>query len=140
MIIELNKKQTGKEYIKEMEKTYGSIEQLEKMYNETNNAIFYADLNAWKYQLKHPDEEIKRTTTIFTDEISLNDTDINLLNTIKKEKPESIRELARLTNKDVNTVHHRIKKLEKNGIVEVLSGVKNSKIPTLNYDEITIAI
>lgn len=140
MIINLNKKQTGLDFIKEMEKTYGSIDQLKKMFKETNNMVYYVDLNAWEYHLNHLDEEIERTTSIVTDKITISESDINLLNTIKKEKPESIRELARLTNKDVSTVHSKVRILEKEGLVDLVNGTKNRKIPVLNYDEISIAI
>jgi len=140
MIVNLNKKQTGLDFIKEMEKSYGSIQQLEKMFKETNNMVYYVDLEAWKYHLDHLNEEIERTTSIVTDKITISDSDLNLLNTIKKEKPKSIRELARLTNKDVSTVHSKIKNLEKEGLVEIVKGVKNRKMPILNYDEISIAI
>ena len=140
MIINLNKKQSGLDFIKEMEKSYGSIQQLEKMFKQTNNMVYYVDLEAWKYHLDHLDEEIERTTTIVTEKITISDSDLNLLNAIKKEKPESIRELARLTNKDVSTVHSKIKNLEKEGLVEIVKGVKNRKMPILNYDEISIAI
>jgi len=140
MIINLNKKQSGLDFIKEMEKSYGSIQQLEKMFKQTNNMVYYVDLEAWKYHLDHLDEEIERTTTIVTEKITISDSDLNLLNAIKKEKPESIRELARLTNKDVSAVHSKIKNLEKKGLIEIVKGVKNRKIPVLNYDEISIAI
>jgi len=140
MTINLNKKQSGLDFIKEMEKTYGSVEQLEKMFKETNNMVYYVDLEAWKYHLNHLDEKIERTNSIVTDKINISESDINLLNTIKKKNPESIRELARLTNKDVSTVHSRIKKLEKNGLINMVTGSKNKKVPVLSYDEITIAI
>ncbi|KZX16170.1 hypothetical protein MBCUT_10360 [Methanobrevibacter cuticularis] len=73
MIINLNKKQTGLDFVKEMEKTYGSIDQLEKMFKETNNMVCYVDLNAWKYHLNHLYEEIERTTSIVTDKISISE-------------------------------------------------------------------
>jgi DNA-binding MarR family transcriptional regulator len=140
MIINLNKKQTGLDFIKEMEKSHGSINQLEKMFKKTNNMVYYVDLEAWKYHLSHLDEEIDRTTSIVTDKITITEADINLLNTIKKEKPKSIRELARLTNKDVSTVHSKIKNLQKEGLIELIKGDRNRKIPVLKYDEISIAI
>ncbi|KZX11662.1 HVO_A0114 family putative DNA-binding protein [Methanobrevibacter filiformis] len=65
---------------------------------------------------------------------------MNLLNTIKKENPESIRELARIIDKDISTVQPKIKNLSENGFINFKEGRKNSKIPYLNYDEITIAI
>jgi predicted transcriptional regulator len=37
-------------------------------------------------------------------------------------------------------IHPKIKKLSENGLINLIDGNKNSKIPTLNYDEIIIAI
>ena len=52
MIITLIKKQTGKEFIKDMEKTYHSISELEKTFKRTNNMKMYVDLENWKYYAK----------------------------------------------------------------------------------------
>ena len=73
MIITLIKEENGKQYIKEMKKTYGSIEELEKLHRQTNNALMYVDLENWKYFLKNPDKKIKRGETKFINKISLND-------------------------------------------------------------------
>ena len=59
MIITLVKKQTGKEFIKEMEKTYKSISELEKTFKRTNNIKMYVDLENWKYYVNHLDEKIE---------------------------------------------------------------------------------
>ena len=56
MIISLIKKQKGNEFIKEMEKTHGSINEMEKKVERTNNMVFYSDLEAWKYYLTNPNE------------------------------------------------------------------------------------
>ncbi|GAA5818150.1 MAG: conserved hypothetical protein [Methanobrevibacter sp. CfCl-M3] len=77
MIINLNKKQSGLDFIKEMEKTYGSVDQLEKMFKETNNMVYYVDLEAWKYHLNHLDEEIERTNSIVTDKITISEVILN---------------------------------------------------------------
>ncbi|MCL2115153.1 MAG: hypothetical protein FWH29_02905 [Methanobrevibacter sp.] len=41
MILTLHKEQTGKEFIKEMEKVHGSIVEMEKKVKRTNNMVFY---------------------------------------------------------------------------------------------------
>jgi len=40
----------------------------------------------------------------------------------------------------VRIIHPKIKELEKQGLIELVDSVKNSKIPVLNYDKIEIAI
>ena len=49
MIITLVKKQNGQEFIREMEETYKSLSELEKLFKRTNNMKMYVDLENWKY-------------------------------------------------------------------------------------------
>ena len=66
-----------------MEKTYGSIKQLEKILQQTNNMLMYVDLENWKYYLKNPHEKIERGWTIFTEDLTLGELEMKLLNFIK---------------------------------------------------------
>jgi DNA-binding Lrp family transcriptional regulator len=140
MIISLIKEQTGKEILKEFEAKYGSIENLEDKWNRTNNVLFYNDLETWKYYLKHPNRPYKQTHSIVTNRLNLSDLDMNLLEIINEKKPKSIRELARLINKDVATVQPKITNLSEKGFVEFKKGTKNSKIPYLTFDKIEIGL
>ncbi|MEA4956136.1 hypothetical protein SDC9_03517 [bioreactor metagenome] len=141
MMVSLVKEQKGNEFIQEMEKTYKSLEEAEKLLKRTpRNMILYVDIENWKYYKKHPDETIKRTTSIVTKKLTLGELEIELLNTIKRDKPKSIRELAKIVNKDISSVQPKVKNLEQEGLIELKEGNKNSKIPYLNYDEITLAI
>jgi hypothetical protein len=94
MIITLIKKQKGYEFIKEMVETYNSINQLEKLFERTNNMKMYVDLENWKYYKNNLNEEIEITESLVTDKLSLSDLDLIILNTIKHQKPRSIRDLA----------------------------------------------
>ena len=142
MIISLVKEQKGIEYVKEMEKTYNSIEEAEKLLERTKprNMVIYVDIENWKHLKNNPDEKIKRTTSIITNHLIIGEIEIELLNMIKHNNPQSIRELAKLIDKDISTVQPKIKSLEKEGLLELKDGVKNSKIPVMNYDKIEIAI
>jgi len=142
MIISLVKEQKGQEYIEEMEKTYGSIEEAEKLLERTQpkNMVIYVEIENWKYYKAHPNETIKRTNSLITNELTIGEIEIELLNIIKHNKPQSIRELAKIINKDISSVQPRIKNLEKEGLLQLKDGIKNSKVPYLNYDEISIAI
>ncbi|MDR0911047.1 MAG: winged helix-turn-helix transcriptional regulator [Methanobrevibacter sp.] len=141
MMITLVKKQTGREFINEMEKQYKSIDEAEKILKgNPTNMILYVDLENWKHYLKNPDEKIKRTTSLVTDELILGEIELQLLNTIKRERPRSIRELARMTGKDVSVVQPKIKNLVNNGLIQLKKQYKNSKTPYLNYDQINIAV
>ena len=140
MIITLVKKLNGKEFIMDMEKTYKSITELEKLFERTNNMKLYVDLENWKYYRNHLDETIELSESLITDKLSLSDLDLIILNTIKHEKPKSIRDLANKINKDVSNVQPKVKKLEESGFIKFESGSKNSKITYLTYDEIKLEI
>lgn len=140
MIITLVKKQKGIEFIQDMEKTYNSINELEKLFERTNNMKMYVDLQNWKYYKDNLDEEIEITESLVTNKLSLSDLDLIILNTIKHEKPRSIRDLANKINKDVSNIQPKVKKLEEDGFIRFETGVKNSKIPYLTFDEIKLEI
>ena len=140
MIITLVKKQSGADFIKEMEETYKSINQLEKLFKRTNNMKMYVDLENWKYYKDNLDETIEITESLITDRLSLSDLDLIILNTIKHKKPKSIRDLANKIDKDVGNIQPKVKKLEEKGFIRFENGIKNSKIPYLTYDEIKLEI
>ena len=140
MIITLIKKLTGQEYIIQMEETYKSISELEKLFNRTNNMKFYVDLENWKYYKNHLDEEIELSESLITDRLTLNDLDFIIFNSIKHDKPKSIRDLANKINKDVSNIQPKIKRLEEEGFIKFEYGSKNSKIPFLTFDEINLEI
>jgi len=142
MIISLIKEQLGSEYVKEMEQTYGSIEEAEKLLKRTQprNMVIYVDIESWKYYKNHPGETIKRSNSIITNHLTIGEIEIELLSTIKHNKPKSIRALANIVHKDISSVQPRIRNLEKEGLLTLKNGVKNSKVPYLNYDEISISI
>jgi predicted transcriptional regulator len=140
MIISLIKEQSSEDYIKLMEKEYGTIEQLKEAFQKTKRSILHTDLENWKYLLENPEETVTLGKTIFTDDLSLNEIDVELLNTIKEKNPKSIRELAKIIQKDISTIQPKIKKMEKEGLLKLEQGGKNSKIPVVNYDKIEIAI
>lgn len=127
--------------IKEFEKMYGSIEQLEKVLKKGEGDMkMKMDLDDWKYFLKNPYEEIQDGKTIFRDHTTISTLELELMNFIKYDNPKSVSELAKLIHKDVSTIQRKINNLEKEGLVTLEEGNKNSKIPVLNYDKIEIAI
>ncbi|KZX17639.1 HVO_A0114 family putative DNA-binding protein [Methanobrevibacter filiformis] len=140
MIISLIKEETSKEFIEKMEEKYNSYEQLEEAFQKTKRTILHVDLENWKYLKNNPEETIQLTETLFTNELNIGENEIELLNLIKSKTPKSIRELAKIIDKDISTIQPKIKKLENEGLIELKQGGKNSKIPIVNYDKIEIAI
>ena len=140
MIITFTKKQKGYEFIKEMEKKYGKIEEVERLYKETANPLCLVDYENWKYLKDNPEEEIERGITKVTNQLEITEYELKILDYIKNEHPQSIRELARVLNKDIKSIKPKIKQLEEEGLIKLKKGTNNRKIPYLNYDEISIAI
>lgn len=48
MIITKFKNQNGAEFVKELEKKYNSIEELEKLFHNTNSMKMYVNLENWR--------------------------------------------------------------------------------------------
>ncbi|MDR2830706.1 MAG: MarR family transcriptional regulator [Methanobrevibacter sp.] len=140
MIITLIKEQTTKEYNDQMKAKYGSMGKLETLLEKTPKNILYADLKNWKLLLENPEEPIRLEKIIITDKISIGENEARILNIIKNEKPKSIREIATKVKKDPANITNKINLLAEEGLISFKKGIKNSKIPVLNYDKIEIAI
>lgn len=140
MIITLTKEQKGSDVIKDLEDKYGSHKHLEALYKKTGNNLYLVDLNNWDYFIDNPEEMLEQSKMLVTNNPNLSELKLKILDFIKNEHPKSIRELARMIEKDVRIIHPKIKELEEEGLLELKEGNKNSKIPYLNYDKIEIAI
>lgn len=64
---------------------------------------------------------------------------LELLRTIARERPGSIREAARLVDRDVRQVHRNLAELEELGLIE-FEDEGRSKRPTVWYDEIAVEL
>lgn len=140
MIITLIKKQTGEEFVKDMEKEYGSLQKIKIAYEKSNNMKLLVDMENWEYYKEHPKETLELSESLITDDISLSKLDLLLLNTVKHKHPKSIREIATILNKNVSSIQPQLKKLESEGLIKFKEGNKNSLVPYLTYDEIKITI
>ena len=66
-------------------------------------------------------------------------TNVQLLQTVAREEPQSIRAAARLVDRDVRQVHDNLSELERRGLVE-FEQVGRAKKPTVWYDDISIEL
>lgn len=64
-------------------------------------------------------------------------TNLTLLRTIACEQPESIRETARLVDRDVRQVHRNLEELDELGVID-LETEGQTKRPTVWYDSIEV--
>jgi hypothetical protein len=141
MILKLIKKRDGSEFIQELEEKYGSIGNLQRLINkDPNNLLYPLDYDDWLYYLEHPREEIETEDVIFLKDTDLKMSDLELLDVIKKEHPQSIRNLSNILNKDIKTVHPKVSKLAKSGLLKLEKGPKNAKKPVVNFNKIEIEI
>jgi hypothetical protein len=139
MRITLTRQVTGEELIQGFKKVYGSIPELEKLYeNNLDNLKLYTDLEDWKYFLENPDEIIEDGKTIIDDKLVLGKYELELIDLIRNGKPESIYELAMMIKWDLKTIYPKIIQLEKYELIELKSGPKRTKIPVVKYDKIEI--
>jgi len=138
--IKLIREITGKKLIDEYEKLYNTPKNLKKIVEETENMKLELDYDEWIYFKDNPDETIKQTRILY-DYKGLSATDLELLDTIKNNKPESISEIAKIMNKDVSTIQRNINKLKEDGFIELQERkINNMKTPIFNYDKIEIII
>jgi len=141
IIIKLIRETYGADIVKKMEDTYGSVAKLERIVERNpKDAKAYYDLDDWKYFANHLDEKIEETDMLIKNNFTFSKIEMDLLDLIKNDNPHSLRELANLANKDVSNILPKINNLEKEGLISLKEGHKNSKIPVLNYDKIEIAI
>ena len=114
--------------------------ELEKLYeNNLDNLKLYTDLEDWKYFLENPDEIIEDGKTIIDDKFILGNDEMELIDLIRNEKPESIHELAMMIKWDLKTIYPKIIQLEKYELIELKSGPKRTKVPIVKYDKIEIS-
>jgi predicted transcriptional regulator len=64
---------------------------------------------------------------------------LELLHTIKTEKPTSINELARMAKRDVKNIADDVKYLEQIGLLEKVETTRRTA-PVINYDKIALEI
>ena len=59
-MITLIKKQRGTDVIKDLIQKYGSENELERLFNQTNNMEMMKDLENWNYFLENPNEIMEK--------------------------------------------------------------------------------
>jgi predicted transcriptional regulator len=89
-----------------------------------------------------PDEDIPRRLSFeTTDQLAqvFTPRTIDLLQAVAQEEPASIREAARLVNRDIKQVSENLDRLEEYGVVEFVPDGR-AKRPVVPYDEIDIQL
>jgi len=68
----------------------------------------------------------------------LSDQNRNLLSLIAEQQPESISELARLSDRSQSNLTRTLKKMESYGLVKMKAGTRGRKRPTVPYSDIVV--
>jgi predicted transcriptional regulator len=68
----------------------------------------------------------------------LSDQNRDLLSLIAERKPESISELARLSDRSQSNLTRTLKKMESYGLVKMKTGTRGSKRPSVPYSDIVL--
>ncbi len=68
----------------------------------------------------------------------LSDQNRDLLSLIAEQQPESISELARLSNRSQSNLTRTLKKMESYGLVKLEIGTRGSKRPSVPYSDIVL--
>lgn len=140
--IKLSRIIKGKDLTEEFEEKYNSIKELEEILNKGQGDMkLESDLEDWEYFLEHPEEEYTQEMIIYDEKPSFSITELEILNLVKNEKPESISELAVMMDKDNGNITKQVNKLKEKGLIGLEEGkTHNMKTPVFNYDKIEIAI
>jgi len=140
MRIKFVRKIKGEEMIKEFEKKYGSLQNLDR-YIKENKRDYIALMNYedWKHFIENPEIVVEEGEIIVTDATFLTVQKLELLDAIKKFEPESIGELAEKVSRDFKSVYVDLNELEAAGLVEFEEAGKEKKAE-LRCNEIVITI
>lgn len=131
----------GKDIIDGLKAEYGSLNNLRKLYKEDKeNSIFYFHLGEWEHYKDRLDNDITQRKIIFAENYPIGKIELELLNLIKSANPESIRDLARLSNRDIKTIQPKVNALAEEGFIELKNGSKNNKVPIFPYESMEIVI
>lgn len=139
--IKLIKTIKGKDIVERLKNKYGTLPNLKNLNKiNKNDSRLCFDLEEWIVYENKLDSDVKETKILLTEDLPIGKIELELLNSIKSDNPESIRDLARLIDKDIKTVQPKIDTLAKEGFIELKKGIKNNKIPFFSYDSMEIVI
>ncbi len=141
MRVRFVKELKAEEKIREFEEKYGTVENLEAyLRRRPEDVLAQIDLEDWRYLLEHPGVRVVEGEVRVSAEALLTKNELQILSAIKKEQPNSIRELAKKLGKDVKNVYKSVMELKKLGIVALEKGRKRSLKPRLKYNKIVVEI
>ncbi len=146
MIIRFERTLSAAQLLEELRDRYGSEEGLRRhVKRKPGDALARQDLEDLEYYSTHPEAMGERVTQ----SISLHPANdaalavltqerLRLLDALSRRHFSSIRELASYLRRDVHNVHDDLRRFHALGVVQFERGPRNSRIPRLMADSITI--
>lgn len=146
MIIRVQQVTTVAEFLETMRQHYGDVEGLRAyVKSHPRDVPAKLDLEDFEFYLSHPemhDEKMERAVSLIpltAKALSMfTKQRLALLETLADKRFESVRKLAEHLGRDVHNVYEDLKLLQKLGIIELERGPRNSRIPRLVADSISI--
>lgn len=92
---------------------------------------------AGKYKRKRGEPKIWFSSMASLAQV-LSDQNRELLSLIAEQKPASITELARLSDRSQSNLTRTLKKMESHGLVKMKTGTRGSKQPVVPYSDIVL--
>ncbi len=146
MMIRVEQRLTVSEFLDEMHRRFGGIEELRRyVRRHPRDATSRQDLEDFEFYRGHPElrlEQIERAVSLIpvTDEAlsAFTSRRLALLDTLALRKFDSVRQLAGHLGRDVHNVHEDLQLFRKLGLVAFEKGPRNRRIPKLVADSITV--
>lgn len=99
--------------------------------------VYTKDIVTGKHKRKRGEPKIWFSSMASLAQV-LSDQNRDLLSLIAEQQPESISELARLSDRSQSNLTRTLKKMENYGLVKMKTGTRGSKRPSVPYSDIVL--
>lgn len=146
MMIRFERTLSAAKLLKELRNRYGSEDGLRRhVKRKPGDVLAKQDLEDLEYYSAHPErmgEKVTQSVSLFPANNAalavLTQKRLRLLDVLSRRHFSSIRELAAYLRRDVHNVHDDLRRFHALGVVQFERGPRNSRIPRLVADSITI--
>ena len=146
MIIRFERTLTAAHLLKELRERYGGEDGLRRhVRRHRRDVLAQQDLEDLEHYSTHPEraaEKVTQSVSLFPANDAalavLTPERLRVLDVLSRRRFSSIRELASYLRRDVHNVHDDLRRFHALGVVQFDRGPRNSRIPRLMADSITI--
>jgi len=146
MMIRVQQVTTVAEFLETMKQRFGGVEELRAhVRSHPRDVTARLDLEDFEFYLSHPEmhhEKMERAVSLIpltTKALSMfTKQRLAMLETLADKRFESVRKLAEYLGRDVHNVYEDLKLFRTLGVIEFGRGPRNSRVPRLVADSISI--